>query len=131
MDRDVNQFWPAPLTIRATLATIFQAGYQSHTMSGIASGLVLGFLLATSYGTGFHLLLGGPARRIILYVLAAWVGFAVGHHYWRSAPDQSAQVGRAPSAQRQPRVPGLPWLPVGGWPAMKDERLGHLVLYAW
>jgi hypothetical protein len=48
-------------------------------MSGIASALILGFLLATSYGTGFHLLLGGPARRIILYVLAAWVGFATGH----------------------------------------------------
>ncbi|MFO7539615.1 MAG: hypothetical protein R6X32_16380 [Chloroflexota bacterium] len=48
-------------------------------MSGIASGLVLGFLLATSYGAGFHFLLGGPARRIILYVLAAWIGFVIGH----------------------------------------------------
>jgi hypothetical protein len=48
-------------------------------MSGIASGLVLGFLLATSYGAGFHFLLGGPARRIILYLFAAWVGFIMGH----------------------------------------------------
>lgn len=48
-------------------------------MSGAASGLVLGFLLATAYGAGFHLLLGGPARRIILYLLAAWIGFALGH----------------------------------------------------
>ncbi len=48
-------------------------------MSGTASGLVLGFLLATTYGAGFHLIFGGPARRIILYVLAAWVGFALGH----------------------------------------------------
>jgi hypothetical protein len=23
--------------------------------------------------------LGGPARRIILYVLAAWIGFVIGH----------------------------------------------------
>ncbi|MBX3059538.1 MAG: hypothetical protein KF770_24065 [Anaerolineae bacterium] len=44
-----------------------------------ASGVILGFLLATAYGAGFHLIMGGPARRIILYVLAAWVGFAVGH----------------------------------------------------
>lgn len=48
-------------------------------MTGLASGLVLGFLLATAYGAGFHLLLGGPARRVPLYVVAAWVGFVVGH----------------------------------------------------
>jgi hypothetical protein len=47
-------------------------------MSG-ASGLVLGFLMATAYGAGFHFILGGPARRIILYLLAAWLGFALGH----------------------------------------------------
>ena len=48
-------------------------------MTHLASGLVLGFLLATAYGAGFHILLGGPARRILLYVLAAWLGFAIGH----------------------------------------------------
>jgi hypothetical protein len=48
-------------------------------MTATASGLILGFLLATAYGAGFHLLLGGPARRIILYLLVAWVGFALGH----------------------------------------------------
>ncbi|HEX6383516.1 MAG TPA: hypothetical protein VF177_02495 [Anaerolineae bacterium] len=48
-------------------------------MSWTASGLVLGFLLATAYGTGFHFILGGPARRILLYVLAAWIGFTLGH----------------------------------------------------
>ncbi len=48
-------------------------------MTPTASGLVLGFLLSTAYGAGFHLILGGPARRITLYVLAAWIGLAVGH----------------------------------------------------
>lgn len=48
-------------------------------MSGTASGLVLGFLLATAYGAGFHLLMGGPPRKIVLYVLAAWIGFVIGH----------------------------------------------------
>lgn len=48
-------------------------------MNGTASALVLGFLLATAYGAGFHFLLGGPSRRIILYLLAAWMGFAIGH----------------------------------------------------
>ncbi len=48
-------------------------------MANIASAMVLGFLLATAYGAGFHLLLGGPVRRIVLYLLAAWMGFALGH----------------------------------------------------
>ncbi len=48
-------------------------------MNGTAAPLVLGFLLATAYGAGFHFILGGPARRILLYVLAAWVGFTLGH----------------------------------------------------
>lgn len=48
-------------------------------MNSIASGLVLGFLLATAYGAGFHLIMGGPSRRILLYVLAAWLGFGLGH----------------------------------------------------
>lgn len=44
-----------------------------------SSALVLGFLMATAYGAGFHFILGGPAKRIILYVLAAWIGFTIGH----------------------------------------------------
>jgi len=48
-------------------------------MTGIAAGFVLSFLLATAYGAGFHLIQGGPARRILLYILAAWIGFILGH----------------------------------------------------
>lgn len=48
-------------------------------MSGTAAGVVLGFLLATIYGASFHLVLGGAARRIVLYVVAAWLGFTLGH----------------------------------------------------
>ena len=48
-------------------------------MSGTAAPIVLGFLLATAYGAGFHVLLGGAARRILLYILASWIGFILGH----------------------------------------------------
>ncbi|MCP5098771.1 MAG: hypothetical protein GY943_24735 [Chloroflexi bacterium] len=48
-------------------------------MTQTASSVVLGFLLATAYGAGFHLILGGPSRRILLYVFAAWIGFILGH----------------------------------------------------
>lgn len=48
-------------------------------MTTIASGLVLGFLLSTIYGATFHLIVGGAPRKLLLYALASWVGFAVGH----------------------------------------------------
>lgn len=48
-------------------------------MSIAASGFVLGFLLATAYGAAFHFIVSGPARQILLYILASWVGFTIGH----------------------------------------------------
>ena len=48
------------------------------TIPGSASGLVLGFLLATIYGAGFHLMFGGPIKRILVYLAAAWLGFFAG-----------------------------------------------------
>jgi len=48
-------------------------------MNTIASGLVLGFLLATIYGALFHLILGGPPRKLLLYVVVSWIGFMAGH----------------------------------------------------
>ena len=48
-------------------------------MNAIASGLVLGFLLSTIYGAVFHLILGGPPRNHLLYVVASWLGFTAGH----------------------------------------------------
>ncbi|GIL08846.1 MAG: hypothetical protein BroJett033_3570 [Chloroflexota bacterium] len=40
---------------------------------------VLGFILATLCGALFHLIVGGDARRLALFLLAAWVGFGLGH----------------------------------------------------
>lgn len=47
-------------------------------LSGAASALILGFLLASAYATAFHFIMGGPLRRIVLYLVVSWVGFAVG-----------------------------------------------------
>lgn len=38
-----------------------------------------GFILATLCGAGFHFVVGGDARRLALFLLAAWVGFGLGH----------------------------------------------------
>jgi uncharacterized membrane protein YjjP (DUF1212 family) len=48
-------------------------------MGGTASSLVLAFLLATAYAALFHFLIGGPIRQLLIYIVAAWLGFAAGH----------------------------------------------------
>lgn len=44
----------------------------------ISPAFVFGFLLATFYGALAHLILGGRGRRLILFLLASWLGFALG-----------------------------------------------------
>jgi hypothetical protein len=41
--------------------------------------IVFGFVLATLYGSAFHFVTGGDARRLALFLLASWMGFALGH----------------------------------------------------
>ncbi len=41
--------------------------------------LTFGFIVATLFGAGFHLIFGGGARRLALFLLASWLGFALGH----------------------------------------------------
>ena len=48
-------------------------------MSTIGAALILGFLVATIYGAAFHLLVGGKLRTIPVYLIAAWIGFIIGH----------------------------------------------------
>ncbi|WP_119066838.1 hypothetical protein [Aggregatilinea lenta] len=43
--------------------------------------LVFGFVLATLYGAAFHFVSGGDARRLALFLLSAWLGFALGHGF--------------------------------------------------
>lgn len=40
---------------------------------------VFGFILATMFGAVFHLIMGGDARRLALFLLAGWLGFGLGH----------------------------------------------------
>lgn len=40
--------------------------------------VLFAFILATLFGAAFHLLMGGDARRFALYLLAGWLGCAVG-----------------------------------------------------
>ena len=40
--------------------------------------LTLGFILATLYGAAWHVLFGGDARRLAFFLIAGWLGFALG-----------------------------------------------------
>jgi len=40
---------------------------------------VVAAILSTLYGAAFHVWQGGSARRLALYLLAGWLGFALGH----------------------------------------------------
>lgn len=40
--------------------------------------IVFSFLVATLLGSTFHLIVGGDARRLALFLLTSWVGFALG-----------------------------------------------------
>lgn len=36
------------------------------------------FIIATLWGAVFHLIVGGDARRLALFLLAGWIGFSLG-----------------------------------------------------
>ncbi len=60
----------------------------------LSPGFLLSFLLATAYGAGFHLLFGGPIRKLLLYLVAAWMGFALGQ--WTGATFDLAVLDIGP-----------------------------------
>ena len=41
---------------------------------------IFAFVIATMYGLGFHVILGGNARRMVLFILSSWVGFLLGQY---------------------------------------------------
>ncbi len=41
---------------------------------------IFAFVIATMYGLGFHILFGGNARRMVLFVVTSWVGFLLGQY---------------------------------------------------
>jgi uncharacterized membrane protein YeaQ/YmgE (transglycosylase-associated protein family) len=41
--------------------------------------ITFGFIIATLLGACFHLVFGGDARRLAFFLLAGWLGFALGH----------------------------------------------------
>ena len=40
--------------------------------------ITFAFILATLYGAAFHLIFGGDARRLAVFLLSGWMGFGLG-----------------------------------------------------
>src|SRR4051812_41627783 len=53
--------------------------YSAETVSMPSPSVTFGFILATLYGALFHVITGGDARRLALFLLTGWLGFALGH----------------------------------------------------
>jgi hypothetical protein len=51
-----------------------------------APSLLLGIVISTLYGTGFHLLRGGNLGKLILYMILGWAGFWIGQA-WATSMD--------------------------------------------
>jgi membrane associated rhomboid family serine protease len=51
------------------------------------------FVVATLMGALFHLVVGGEARRLALFLLAGWLGFAMGQVLGNSLDIQLFMIG--------------------------------------
>ena len=43
------------------------------------SAFLLGFLISSLFGAVFHLIFGGRAWRLLLFLVLGWIGFWAGH----------------------------------------------------
>lgn len=41
---------------------------------------VFAFVIATMYGLAFHVIMGGDARRMVLFIVTSWLGFLLGQY---------------------------------------------------
>lgn len=68
------------------LKSILNCNRETHDWQPTMPGpvFVFAFVVATLIGSIFHFIFGGDARRLALFLLAAWIGFALGHAAGRS-----------------------------------------------
>ena len=55
--------------------------------------IFFGIVLSTAYGTAFHFWKGGSLKRLLLYVILAWLGFWIGHFLGAALGWSFAAVG--------------------------------------
>ena len=84
--------------------------------------LLLGILISTLYGSGFHLLRGGNLGRLILYLILGWAGFWIGQALATSLNWQFLSLG--PLHLGMATLLSIIFLSLGYWLG-KSERSGR------
>ncbi len=41
---------------------------------------IFAFVIATMFGLAFHVIMGGNARRMVLFIVTGWLGFLLGQY---------------------------------------------------
>ena len=59
----------------------------------LGSVFVFAFVIATLMGAVFHLVFGGDARRLALFLLAGWIGFGLGQAAGQSFAIEFYAIG--------------------------------------
>jgi uncharacterized membrane protein YeaQ/YmgE (transglycosylase-associated protein family) len=59
----------------------------------LSPSFTFGALLATLYGALAHLILGGNGRRLLFYIFASWIGFAIGQGAGRVLQIRVLSIG--------------------------------------
>ncbi|QPC81101.1 hypothetical protein G4Y79_15470 [Phototrophicus methaneseepsis] len=54
---------------------------------------VFAFMVATLIGAAFHLIVGGGARQLALYLLSGWIGFTLGQSLGNVLNASILQIG--------------------------------------
>ena len=78
------------------LNSIMNCNCEKHDWQPTMPGpvFVFTFVVATLMGSTFHFIFGGDARRLALFLLAAWIGFALGHAAGRSFDIDILAIGQ-------------------------------------
>ncbi len=87
--KGARSFAGLPVGLRAHRKAVFKSPiyvtlssalyHQIDRQNMLSPGFVFSFILATLFGATFHLIFGGDARRLALFLLVGWLGFALGH----------------------------------------------------
>lgn len=54
---------------------------------------IFAFIVATLFGAAFHLIAGGDARRLTMFLLAGWTGFGLGQMLGNTFPWGMLDIG--------------------------------------
>ena len=55
--------------------------------------IVFACIVATMYGLAFHVVMGGDARRLVLFVVTSWIGFLLGQYIGGSLNLELLRMG--------------------------------------